>query len=77
MTEEEAEGLLSLLQHGQNGLEAFLGLPPDDRGEIMALLEQQAWAAELRQILEQCEADGIMDRIRELIAEQRTRRKEE
>jgi hypothetical protein len=77
MTEEEAERLVSLLQSGHSGIEGFLGLPADDRVTIMTMLEQQAWGEELRQILEQCEADGTMDKIRALIAEQRTRRREE
>ena len=77
MTEDEAEKLLSLLQSGHSGIEAFLGLPADERATIMTMLEQKAWAEELRQILEQCEADGTMDKIRALLAEQRTRRKEE
>ena len=76
MTEEEAERLLSLLQNGHSGLEAFLGLPADERATIMTMLEQRAWAEELHQILEQCEADGTMEKIRALIAEKRTRRKE-
>ena len=76
MTAEEAERLLSLLQSGHSGIELFLGLPGDERATIMAMLEQRAWGDELRQILEQCEADGTMDKIRALIAEQRTRRKE-
>jgi hypothetical protein len=77
MTEEEAERLVSLLQSGHSGIEAFLGLPGDDRATIMTMLEQQAWGEELRQILEQCEADGTMDKIRALIAEKRTRQREE
>ena len=75
MTEEEAERLVRLLQSGHSGIEGFLGLPADDRVTIMTMLEQ-AWGEELRQILEQCEADGTMAKIRALIAEQRIRRKE-
>jgi hypothetical protein len=77
MTEDEAEKLVNLLQSGHSGIEAFLGLPADERATIMTMLEQKAWAEELRQILEQCEADGTMDKIRALLAEQRTRRNEE
>jgi hypothetical protein len=77
MTEEQAERLVSSLESGHAGIEAFLKLPADDRATIMAMLEQRAGAEELRQILEQCEADGTMDKIRTLLAEQQTRRNRE
>jgi len=72
MTEEQAEKLVSLLESGHAGIEAFLHLPADDRATIMAMLEQRAGAKELRQILEQCEADGTMDKIRAFLAEHRS-----
>jgi len=68
---EEAERLVSSLESGHRGIETFLKLPADDRATIMAMLEQRAGAKEIRQILEQCEADGTMDKIRALLAEQR------
>ena len=79
MTEEQTENLVSSLESGRGGIEAFLNLSGDDRAMIMGMLEQRAEAEgeEIRQILEQCEADGTMDKIRALIAEQRTRRNEE
>jgi hypothetical protein len=69
MTSEEAEMLIGSLESGHRGLEAFLRLPGDDRATIMAMLEQRAGAEEIRRILEQCEADGTMDKIRALVAE--------
>ena len=74
MTDEEAERLMSSLESGHAGIEAFLGLPAGDRASIMTMLEQRAWAEELRLILEQCEADGTMDKIRALLAEHRARK---
>ena len=73
MTEEEAEKLVSSLESGHGGIEAFLTLPGDDRTTIMARLEERARAEEIRQILEQCEADGTMDKIRSLLVEHQTR----
>ena len=72
MTEEQAEKLVNLLESGHAGIEAFLNLPADDRATIMATLEQRAGAKELRQILEQCEADGTMDKIKAFLAEHRS-----
>jgi hypothetical protein len=77
MTEEQAERLVSSLESGHRGIEAFLTLPADDRVTIMAMLEQRAGAEEIRQIIEQCEADGTMDKIRALLAEYRTRKNRE
>ncbi len=73
MKEEQAERLISSLEDGHAGIEAFLMLHADDRAAIMAMLEQRAGAKELRQILEQCEADGTMDKIRAFLAEHRAR----
>lgn len=69
MKNEDAERLVSSLESGDAGIEAFLGLRPEDRASIMTTLEQRAWAEELKGILEQCEADGTMDIIRALVAE--------
>lgn len=77
MTQEEAEKLVSSLESGHRGIEAFLKLPPGDRATIMSMLEQRVGAEEIRQILEQCEADGTMDKIRALLAEHQTRKKQE
>jgi len=74
MTEEQAERLVSSLESGHGGIEAFLKLPADDRATIMAMLEQRAGAEEIRQILEQCDADGTMDKIRALLAEHQTKK---
>ena len=74
MTSEEAEVLVSTLESGHRGLEAFLTLPGDDRATIMAMLEQRAGAEEIRRILEQCEQDGTMDKIRALLAENQARK---
>lgn len=77
MTEEQTEKLLSSLASGHGGIEAFLKLPADDRTTIMAMLEQRARAEEIRQILEQCKADGTMDKIRALLVEHQTRKNRE
>ena len=77
MAEEQAERLVSSLESGHAGIEAFLTLSADDRATIMATLEQRAGAEELRQILDQCEADGIMDKIRALLAERQTKKPRE
>jgi hypothetical protein len=77
MTSEEAERLVSSLEGGHHGLEAFLTLPPDDRAAIMAMLEQRAQGREIRGILEQCEADGTMDKIRAFLAEHQLRKNPE
>jgi len=61
MTEEQAERLVSSLESGHGGIEAFLKLPADDRATIMAMLEQ-------------CDADGTMDKIRALLAEHQTKK---
>lgn len=74
MKEEQAERLLTSLESGHGGIEAFLTLPADDRATIMASLEQRDRAEEIRQILEQCEADGTMDKIRAFLAEHQTRK---
>jgi hypothetical protein len=63
MTEAEAETLIRSLESAHGGIEAFLGLSADDRATIMSMLEQRAGAGELRQILQQCEADGTTERI--------------
>ena len=68
MTEEQTESLVSALESGQGGIEAFLNLPGDDRAMIGRMLEQRARAEEIRQIVEQCEADGTMDKIRAFLA---------
>ena len=68
MTEEQTENLVSALESGHGGIEAFLNLPGDDRAMIVRMLEQRARAEEIRQIVEQCEADGTMDRIRAFLA---------
>lgn len=72
MKEEQAERLISSLESGLGGIEAFLNLPADDRATIMEMLEQRAGAEEIRQILAQCEADGTMDKIRAFLAERQT-----
>lgn len=77
MREDQAESLVSSLESGLGGIEAFLNLGADDRATIMTMLEQRAGAEEIRQILEQCEADGTMDRIRALIAEKQARKASE
>ncbi len=77
MTEEQAERIVSSLESGHAGIEAFLTLPADDRATIMAMLEQRAGAEEIRQILEQCEAHGTMDKIRALLADHQTRKNRE
>jgi hypothetical protein len=77
MTEDQAERLVSSLESGFGGIEAFLNLAADDRATIMTMLEQRAGAEEIRQILEQCEADGTMDKIRALIAEKQARKNRE
>ena len=64
MTEEQNENLFRSLEGGDGGIEAFLNLPGDDRAWVMAVLEQRAAAEKIRQIVEQCEADGTMDKIR-------------
>jgi hypothetical protein len=68
MREEQTENLVSSLESGIGGLEAFLNLPGDDRAIIMGVLEQRADAEEIRQILELCEADGTMDKVRAFLA---------
>ena len=68
MTEEQTENLVSSLESGHGGIEAFLSLPGDDRAIIVRMLEQRAGAEEIRQIVEQCEADGTMDKIRAFLA---------
>ena len=68
MTEEQTEKLVSSLESGIGGIEAFLNLPGNDRAMIMVALEQRAEAEEIRQIVEQCEADGTMDSIRAFLA---------
>jgi len=68
MREEQTENLVSSLESGHGGLEAFLNLPGDDSAMIMRMLEQRAEAEEIRQIVEQCEADGTMDMIRAFLA---------
>jgi hypothetical protein len=50
-------------------IEDFLGLSADDRATIMSMLEQRAGAREIRQILEQCEAEGTTERSSALLAE--------
>jgi hypothetical protein len=54
MTAEQAERLVTSLESGHGGIEAFLTLPADDRAMITAMLEQRAMA-EIRQIPEHCE----------------------
>ncbi|HEU5237973.1 MAG TPA: hypothetical protein VFU37_12635 [Pyrinomonadaceae bacterium] len=76
MTQDEAEKIISSLESGYGGIEAYLELSAADRAILMARLEQRADAQEIRQILEQCEADGTMDKIAALLAEHRTRRKQ-
>ena len=68
MTEEQTEKLVNSLESGRGGIEAFLNLSGDDRAIIMGKLEHRAEAEEIRQILEQCEADGTMDKIRAFLA---------
>ena len=68
MTEEQTENLVSSLESGHGGIEAFLNLPGDDRAWIMGMIEQRADAEEIRQIVAQCEADGTMDKIRAFLA---------
>ncbi|HEU5239296.1 MAG TPA: hypothetical protein VFU37_19350 [Pyrinomonadaceae bacterium] len=75
MTQEEAEKIISALESGFGGIEAYLELSAAERAKLMASLEQRANAQEIRQILEQCEADGTMDKIAALLAEHQTRRK--
>ncbi len=74
MTEAQAERLVTSLESGNGGIEAFLTLPAYDRATITAMLEQRAVAEEIRQVLEQCEADGTMDKIRAFVAEHQTRK---
>jgi hypothetical protein len=74
MTEAQAEKLVTSLESGHGGIEAFLTLPADDRATITAMLEQRAVAAEIRQVIEQCEADGTMDKIRAFLTEHQTRK---
>ena len=74
MEEAQAETLIRSLESGHAGIEAFLELSADDRATIMAMLEQRADAKDVRQILEQYEADGTMDKIRSFLAEQRKNR---
>ena len=69
MTAEQAEDLVSSLESGHAGIEAFLALPADGRTTIMAMLERRTESEELRQIIEQCVADGTMDKIRAFLAE--------
>ena len=54
MTEQQAERLVTSLESGHGGIEAFLTLPADDRAMITAMLEQRSMA-EIRQIPEPCE----------------------
>ena len=68
MTEEQTENLVSSLESGHGGIEDFLNLPGGDRAMIMRMLEQRAEAEEIRQIVEQCEADGTMDKVRAFLA---------
>lgn len=75
MTSEEAEMLVISLESGHRGLEAFLTLPGDDRATIMAMLEQRAGAEEIRRILEQCERDGTMEKIRAFLAENQAKKR--
>lgn len=75
MTQEEAEKIISSLESGYGGIEAYLELSAADRAKLMARLEQRADAQEIRRILEQCEADGTMDKIAALLAEQQAMRK--
>ena len=77
MTEDQAERLVNSLESGYGGIEAFLNLAADDRATIMSMLEQRAGAEEIRQILEQCEADGTMDKIRAFLAEKQTRKNQD
>jgi hypothetical protein len=77
MTEEQTENLVSSLESGHGGIEAFLSLPGDDRAMIVRMLEQRAGAEEIRQIVEQCEADGTMDKIRAFLTEHHTRKNRE
>ena len=76
MTHEEAEKIVSSLESGYGGIEAYLALSVADRAILMAKLEERANAQEIRQILEQCEADGTMDKIAALLAGHQTRRKQ-
>ena len=69
LTKEKAEKLISSLESGHAGIEAFLALRADDRTTIMAMLEQRTESEEVRQIIEQCVADGTMDKIRAFLAE--------
>ena len=71
MTEEQAKTLIRSLESADAGIEDFLGLSADDRATIMSMLEQRAGAREIRQILEQCEAEGTTERSSALLAEQR------
>ena len=72
-----AESLIRSLESGHAGVEAFLGLSAEDRATIMAMLEQRAGAREVRQILEQCEADGTMEKIRAFLSEHGKNREKE
>lgn len=51
MNEAEAEKLISSLESGHAGIEAFLELSADERATIMIMLEQRSSAKELRQYL--------------------------
>ena len=73
MTHEEVEELISSLESGHSGIEAFLELPVADRAAIMERLEQRGVAHETRRILEQGEADGTMDKVRAVLAEHQAR----
>ena len=57
MTKAEAKELISSLESGHAGIETFLELSGGERAMIMTMLEQRAEAKELRQTLEQREAD--------------------
>ena len=76
MTQEEVETLISSLERGHSGIEAYLTLPAEDRATVMAWLEERADAQEIRRILEQCETDGTMEKIQALLAEHQTRREQ-
>jgi hypothetical protein len=68
MKQEEVDRLISSLEVGRGGIEAYLKLSAADRATLMTTLEQRADAREIRQIIQQCEADGTMDKIQAFLA---------
>jgi hypothetical protein len=55
MTEAQANQLISSLESGHAGIEAFLQLSAEDRLTIMEMLEERSGTTELRQLLQQSE----------------------